>query len=170
MHREMNKTIYIAIVGSYILLMFAVIFFYVSILKRINYMIRMRRKNDLELVELNVSSEIKNAKINLDELKKSFKFSGGLIVMSFMYLLHTFSVIILSINIYQEKQSKIQIYSRFFIRFSASATPIVYPIFHASIRRGFTKVFRLLCCLHKKEKQKVIKKVVYIHRRQLIVI
>jgi hypothetical protein len=144
--------------------MLILIFFYLSMYKRIVYMIQVRHlNNNLELNE--PFSEIKQAKIRKNELKESFLFSKGLIVMFFIHLSYTLSVIILSIDIDKVIYTYIQMYAGLFIRFSAAATPIVYPLFHASICKGCQNVFRNIFCLSRKKI--VVKQVIYIHRRLL---
>ncbi len=128
-------------------------------------MIRMRLRDGLELIELNESTTVTRIETNMDELKKSFNFAKGLVVMYLMYSFSTLSLaVIVLIDINQSMHPYFHMYSWLFLRFCASATPIVFPLCHASLRRGYIKVFKILCLPKKKTE---IRRVIYIHRRQL---
>ena len=128
-------------------------------------MIRMRLNYSLELKELNEPSTINKIETSMEELKISFRFAKGLVVMFCMYAFSTLSLwTIVIIDINKKMHPYFYMYPLLFIRSCGTAMPIVFPLFHTTLRRGYANVFRLVC-LPKKKKE--IKRVIYIHRRQL---
>jgi hypothetical protein len=84
-----------------------------------------------------------NEKSTLCELKTTFRFSKGLFVMFFIYactILPMCAVMVIDIN--QNMSAYVHLYPWLFFRLCSAVTPIVYPMFHSSIRRGIFKMFK----------------------------
>jgi len=114
-------------------------YFYSAIFKAIKYAVHMRAFGALEInEELNLEENKQENEINLEELRQTFKFSKGLFVMFIMYLFTLIPLCLsLVIDSNQEKPSYFLMYPWVFFRLCSAATPVVYPLFHSSIRHGY---------------------------------
>ena len=118
-------------------------YLYSAIFGRISFAVKMKVMGTLETKdEINLES---NPEINeqenetgLDELRIAFTFSKGLFVMNLMYLFTILPMCFTMIaDTDQEWPAYIHLYPWLFYRLCSAATPIVYPLFHSSIRRGY---------------------------------
>ena len=114
------------------------LYFYLAIFKAIKYAVEMDAVGSHEInEEINPEKNSEN-KINLDDLKQAFKFSKGLFIMYIMYSLTIIPLcLMLIIDIDQEWPDYLHQYPWMFFRLCSAATPVVYPLFHPSIRSGY---------------------------------
>ncbi len=154
-NRENNRIILILILVSIFLLVSILLFFYMSIFKTIKQAIKMKINDPVDLLELQAMILTNEGyESSIDELKKAFKLAKGLFVMYFMYTLSAFPLfIIVLIDDEQKFPSYAHMYSWLFLRMCAAATPVVYPLYHVSIRQGYMNVFRLIFMTYKRPKK-----------------
>jgi hypothetical protein len=116
-------------------------YFYFSIIKCIKYAINLGAIRSLKIKnneEICLQDDETTPVTNLDDLRLTLKFSKGLIVMYIMYIFTIFPLwIILLVDIEQEWSSYIHQFPWLFFRLCSAATPVVYPLFHPSIRSGY---------------------------------
>lgn len=137
--------------------MLLLLFFYLSMFDRIKQMIRIRQAEDLGMIQLkNIKApDIHNHnKLGVNELKSALSFAKGLFVMYFMYALTALPLcIIVVIDMDQIMPAYVHMYPWLFFRLCAAATPVVYPLFHASICRGYEDIFSLVFMCKKAKKK-----------------
>ena len=79
---------------------------------------------------------------NLDDLRKAFSFSKGLFIMYTLYACTLFPLCLVAIiDIDQEWPPYFDMYPWLFSRLCSAATPVIYPLFHPSIRHGYKTAF-----------------------------
>jgi len=123
--------------------MVVLFYFYFSIVKSIKYAIHLGENRGLKTGN-NEEICLQDQEIspvnepNIEDLRLTLKFSKGLIVMYIMYIFTIFPLwIILLVDIEQEWSSYIHQFPWLFFRLCSAATPVVYPLFHPSIRSGY---------------------------------
>jgi len=121
--------------------MVVLFYFYFSIIKCIKYAINLGAIRSLKIKnneEICLQDDETTPVTNLDDLRLTLKFSKGLIVMYIMYIFTIFPLwIIVLVDIEQEWSSYLHQYPWMFFRLCSAATPVVYPLFHPSIRSGY---------------------------------
>ena len=148
--------------GNFILFLFS------NHYKTINNTLKKNHANELEIIDpldFNITNEYKRIK---DDLKKTLKFSKEFIIM---YIMHLFSVFartfITLIDINDEWPSFIYVYIWLSIRLCPVAIPVIYPMFHFSIRQSYLNLFRIIF-KRKKQKEKLILRVIYVKRNEVL--
>jgi len=159
-NRKMNRSVLIIILSVLMIPLIAMFYFYLSIFKSIQYTVgmwAMRAKDTddthmIALGNLTVNAEKKQTnKTNLEDLKIILKFTKGLFVM---YLMYTFTIfplcLMMIVDIDQELPAYFHMYPWMFYRLCSSLTPIIYPLFHSSIRFGYKEAIdRYVLCKKK---------------------
>jgi hypothetical protein len=137
-NRKMNRILLIIILSVLFVPLIAMLYFYLAIFKAIKYAVEMDAVGAHEInEEINPEKNSEN-KINLDDLKQAFKFSKGLFIMYIMYSLTIIPLcLMLIIDIDQEWPDYLHQFPWLFYRLCSAATPVVYPLFHPSIRSGY---------------------------------
>ena len=139
----MNRILLIIILSVLFVPLIAMLYFYLAIFKAIKYAVEMDAVEIDAVGAHEINEEInpeKNSenKINLDDLKQAFKFSKGLFIMYIMYSLTIIPLcLMLIIDIDQEWPEYLHQFPWLFYRLCSAATPVVYPLFHPSIRSGY---------------------------------
>ncbi len=142
-NRSINRLMLIIIFSFLTSFMVVLFYFYFSIIKCIKYAINLGAIRSLK-IKNNEEICLQNEEIspvnepNIDDLRLTLKFSKGLIVMYIMYIFTIFPLwIIVLVDIEQEWSSYLHQYPWMFFRLCSAATPVVYPLFHPSIRSGY---------------------------------
>ena len=154
--------------------MLTLFYFYYSIIKCIKYAIKtrfagvlvMKQNEEICYQDEEISSENKT---NLEELRQTLRFSKGLIVMYIMYIFTIFPLyMIVIIDINQDWPAYIHRYPWMFFRLCSTATPVVYPLFHSSIRLGYKEVYDRFILRKKKLLVKPKRKPLHIRKKRIL--
>jgi len=119
-------------------------YFNYAIFKTINFAVKMGAVRGLEInEEINPEENKQENKIYLEDLRKTFKFSKGLFVLFLMYSFTLFPMcFMMAIDHNQKLPSYFLMYPWVFFRLYSATTPVVYPLFHSSIRHCYKKSYR----------------------------
>jgi len=166
-NRKMNRSVLIIILSVLMIPLIAMFYFYLSIFKSIQYAVgmwamRAKDPDDTHMValenltvneEINPEEKKQTNKTNLEDLKIILKFTKGLFVM---YLMYTFTIfplcLMMIVDIDQEFPAYFHMYPWMFYRLCSSITPIIYPLFHSSIRFGYKEAIdRYVLCRKKQD-------------------
>jgi len=123
--------------------MVVLFYFYFSIVKSIKYAIHLGENRGLKTGN-NEEICLQDQEIspvnepNIEDLRLTLKFSKGLIVMYTMYAFSIFPLcIFLIIDNKKQWPAYLHQYPWLFYRLCSAVTPVVYPLFHPSIRSGY---------------------------------
>jgi len=140
-NRKMNIIVLFLVFVFLVFPMIILLYFYGSIYSKIRDSIRLGLIGKLEsdlIQDLKNEKSVGKPKNSMDDLKIGLKFSKGLVIMYIMYAFTIFPLtIIIMIDIEQKLSPYFHMYTALFFRLCATLVPIVYPLYHSSIRHGY---------------------------------